>query len=153
MKTFERDGYRVTNDAAQVDVGAVHAYLERSYWSPGIPRSVVEKAIAGSLPFSLFHGTEQVGFARVITDRATFGYLADVYVLESHRGRGLAHWLMECVMKHPDLQTLRRFGLVTRDAHTLYEPFGFKPLAMPERHMERVRPAEEIYGRGGEASV
>ena len=146
--TFERDGYRVTTAPAEIDVAAVHAFLTTCYWSPGIPRPIVEAAIKGSLSFGLFHGDSQIGFARVITDRATFGYLADVYVLESHRGRGLGHWLMECVMGHPDLQTLRRFSLVTRDAHRLYVEFGFELLAAPERHMERMRRAEELYGGG-----
>ncbi len=136
----ERGEYRITCDPRAADVDAIQAYLARSYWAEGIPREVVAGAIAGSVPFSLFHGDQQVGFARVITDRATYAYLADVYVLEEHRGRGLGKWLIETVMSHPDLQGLRRMGLVTRDAHTLYEPFGFRPLAAPERHMEISRP-------------
>jgi GNAT superfamily N-acetyltransferase len=104
----------------------------------------VERAIAGSLPFSLLHdssdGTRQVGFARVITDSATFAYLADVFVLDAYRGQGLGQWLMTTVMEHPSLQGLRRLALVTRDAHMLYAKHGFTPLAMPDRHMEIVRP-------------
>ncbi|HEU4995361.1 MAG TPA: GNAT family N-acetyltransferase [Gemmatimonadaceae bacterium] len=135
-----RGEYRISTDPARVDVAAVHAFLSTSYWAEGIPREVVARAIAGSLPFSLFHGKTQVGFARVVTDRATFAYLADVYVLEAHRGRGLAVWLIETVMAHPDLQGLRRFSLATRDAHGLYARFGFKPVAAPERLMEIARP-------------
>ena len=98
----------------------MHAFLSRSFWAEGIPRETVAKAVANSLCFGLFDGTSQVGLARVVTDRATFGYLCDVYVLETHRGQGLGKWLIETVMAHPDLQGLRRFQLVTRDAHGLY---------------------------------
>jgi GNAT superfamily N-acetyltransferase len=135
-----RLGYRISTEAGAMDVDAIHAYLSGSYWSPGIPRAVVASAIGGSLCFGLFHTERQVGFARVITDRATFAYLCDVYVLEDHRGRGLATWLMETVIAHPHLQGLRRFLLATRDAHGLYEKFGFVPLARPEMFMEINRP-------------
>ena len=112
----------------------------RSFWAEGIPRELVAKSIANSLCFGLFDGGAQVGFARVVTDRATFAYLCDVYVLESHRGRGLGKWLIEAVMAHPDLQDLRRFQLVTRDAHGLYAPHGFAPPGDPEWQMEIFRP-------------
>lgn len=135
-----RSGYRISTDTDEMDVDAIHAYLSVSYWSPGIPRDVVAKAIAGSLCFGLFADRRQVGFARVITDRATFAYLCDVYVLEDHRGRRLGTWLMETVIAHPHLQGLRRFLLATRDAHGLYEKFGFVPLARPEIFMEINRP-------------
>jgi GNAT superfamily N-acetyltransferase len=107
----------------------------------GVPREIVERSLSGSLCFGLYHQGQQVGLARVITDEATFAYLCDVYVLEEHRGRGLGRWMMEVVMAHPSLQGLRRFSLVTRDAHGLYEEFGFEPLAKPEGHMEIHRPA------------
>ena len=139
-----RGEFLISSDPEDVDLEAVHAFLTRAYWSEGIPIELVARAIAGSIPFSLFRGEEQIGFARVITDRATYAYLADVYVLEEYRGQGLGHWLIERVMQHPDLQGLRRFGLVTRDAHDLYKPFGFSALAAPERHMEIVRKA--LYG-------
>jgi GNAT superfamily N-acetyltransferase len=139
----EKDGYAITTDA--VDVEAVHAYLTQSYWSPGIPREVVARAVKGSLCFSLFQGEAQVGFARLVTDRATFAYLADVYVLEAHRGKGLSKWLMETLMGHPELQGLRRWILMTKDAHGLYAQFGFKPLANPARAMEIVDP--DVYQR------
>lgn len=139
MPTITNGDFHITSDADAVDVDAVHAFLSTSYWATGIPRDLVARAIANSLPFSLFHDTRQVGFARVITDRATYGYLADVYVLESYRGQGLGRWLIQVVMAHPDLQGLRRMGLVTRDTHGLSAPFGFVPLAAPERHMEAHR--------------
>ncbi|MSO55423.1 MAG: N-acetyltransferase [Acidobacteria bacterium] len=118
---------------------AVHAFLTRSFWAEGISKELVAKAAANSLCFGLFDGQAQVGFARVITDRATYAYLCDVYVLESYRGRGLGKRLVEAVMAHPDLQGLRRFQLVTRDAHGLYERHGFALPADPERHMEIFR--------------
>ncbi len=138
--TLDADEYRISSDPEAVDLDAVHAFLIGAYWSVGIPRELVARAIAGSIPFSLFAGERQIGFARAITDRATYGYLADVYVLEEFRGRGLGRRLIAAVMAHPDLQGLRRLALVTRDAHSLYAPFGFSPLATPDRHMEIVRP-------------
>lgn len=140
-----RDGYRISSESTAMDVDAIHAYLTRSYWAEGIPRELVERSVRGSLCFGLFSEREQIGFARVITDRATFAYLCDVYVLEAHRGRGLSKWLMEVVLAHPDLQGLRRFLLATRDAHDLYWRYGFAPTARPERFMEMVRP--DIYKR------
>jgi GNAT superfamily N-acetyltransferase len=124
-----------------MDVVAIHAYLTRSYWAAGVPLRVVEKSIDHSLCFGAFHSGQQVGFARVTTDCATFAYLADVYVLESHRGNGLAQRLMDRVLSHPDLQGLRRFMLVTRDAHGLYEKFGFRPLGNPQSIMEILNPS------------
>ncbi len=142
MIDIERDqqGYRISTEVSAIDVDAVHAYLCRSYWAKGIPREVVARSINQSLCFGLFHHDVQVGFARVVTDCAVFAYLADVYVLEEHRGRGLSKWLMREVIAHPDLQGLRRFVLATRDAHGLYATFGFKALAQPEIFMEIHRP-------------
>ncbi|HEX8409075.1 MAG TPA: GNAT family N-acetyltransferase [Thermoanaerobaculia bacterium] len=126
----------ITSDRARMDVDTIHRYLsEESYWAAGIPLEVVERSIANSLCFGAFDGRTQVGFARVITDYATFGYLADVFVVESHRRRGIAKDIMAAVMAHPELQTLRRWHLVTRDAHSLYARFGWMPLDAPERHM------------------
>ena len=142
----ERDGYLVTTDPARVDLDAVHAELTRSYWSPGIPKAVVAKGIANSLPFSLLAPDgAQAGFARVVTDRATYAYLADVYVAEAHRGRGLGVWLVRCVVEHPDLQGVRRFALATRDAHGLYARFGFTPAADPAIHMFRDRDPTDLW--------
>ncbi len=134
------DEYEVSTDPGRLDLDAIHAYLSRSYWSPGIPRDTVARAIAGSICFGVYHRGGQVGFARVVTDRATFAYLADVYVLEDHRGRGLSKRLMHAVMSHAELQGLRRVMLATRDAHGLYAQFGFAGLADPSRLMEIVRP-------------
>ena len=138
--------YEISTDSARVDVDAVHAYLARSYWAEGIPREVVAEAIANSLCFSLFDRGAQIGFARVVTDRATFAYLCDVYVLEDHRRRGLAKRLVEEVTRHPELASVRRFVLVTRDAQSLYEPFMFKAPVDSGQYMEIFRPS--IYKKG-----
>ncbi len=132
--------YEITTDPARFDVQAIHAFLSSSYWSPGVPRAVVERAIENSLCFGVLLGNAQVGFGRVITDRATLAYLADVYVLEEHRGKGLSKRLLDAVVSHPELHGLRRMLLATRDAHTLYAKYGFTPLAAPERMMEVHRP-------------
>lgn len=136
MKDQTKGRYRITTDPGKLDLAAVHAFLSRSFWAEGIPKATVAKAIANSLCFGLFDGDDQVGFARVVTDRATYAYLCDVYVLETHRGQGLGKWLIETVMAHPDLQGLRRFQLVTRDAHGLYSRHGFEAPISPDRHME-----------------
>jgi GNAT superfamily N-acetyltransferase len=142
--TDPRAGLRLSFDTADVD--AVHAYLAgESYWARGIPRDVVARAIQHSLCVGIFDGAAQVAFARVITDRATYGYLADVYVLQAYRGWGLGKWMMEAIDVHPELQGLRRWGLMTQDAHGLYARFGYTPLANPDRAMERTRPG--IYAR------
>ena len=136
-------GYEISADPARLDRDLVHRFLsEESYWARGIPRDVVERAIENSLCFGLYSGPEQVGFARVVTDRAAIAYLGDVFVVAEHRGRGLGKWLIATVMAHPDLQGLRRFMLGTEDAHSLYERFGFRPLARPERMMEIASPYE-----------
>jgi GNAT superfamily N-acetyltransferase len=140
---WRRNGLLVSTDPTKLDTDAIHAFLTRAYWCEGIPREIVERAVRNSLCFGLFDGPAQVGLARVVTDYATFAYLCDVYVLESHRGRGLSKWLIECVMAHPQLQGLRRFNLATRDAHSLYTRFGFQPLRHPEAQMERHKP--DIY--------
>lgn len=129
----------ITTDPSRFDLDVIHGFLSRSYWSPAIPRELVARAIEGSLAFAALENGRQIGFARVITDRATFAYLADVFVLEEFRGGGVASKIMEAIVAHPDLQGLRRWMLVTRDAHPLYEKFGFRPLASPERVMELVR--------------
>jgi GNAT superfamily N-acetyltransferase len=135
----------VTTDPARIDRDLVHGFLAESYWSKGIPREVFERSIANALCFSLYDGAAQVGFARVVTDHATFAYLADVFVLASHRGRGLSKLIMETIIAHPDLQGLRRWVLATRDAHGLYARYGFAPPAEPDRFMERWDP--QVYQR------
>jgi GNAT superfamily N-acetyltransferase len=114
----------------------IHAFLTGSYWARGIPLALVRKSLRHSLCFGVYEGRKQIGFARVTTDHATFGYLGDVFILASHRGLGLGKWLMECVMAHPDLQGFRRWNLATHDAHDLYARHGFRPLASPETYME-----------------
>ncbi|MFP2957128.1 GNAT family N-acetyltransferase [Myxococcus sp. 1LA] len=130
------DGFVVSDDPARIDLDVIHGYLSRSYWSTGIPRETVERAARNSLVFGLYSPEGQVGYARVVTDRATFAYLCDVFVLESYQGRGLGPWMMEALLAHPDLQGLRRFLLATRDAHSLYARYGFEPLKVPARFME-----------------
>ena len=135
MTWTHASGIELSDDAARLDLDAVHAYLARSYWSPGVPREVVARAVAGSLAVGLYDGEAQVGYARVVTDRATFAYLCDVYVLESHRGRGLGTWMNACLLRHPELQGLRRWLLTTQDAHGVYERVGFVRAPFPERFM------------------
>ena len=139
-------GYEITTDAARFDVDVIHRFLrDESYWARGIPREVVERSLRNSLGFAILEQVNQaqVGFARVTTDRATFAYLADVFVLPAHRGRGLSKWLIRVILAHPDLQGLRRWMLATLDAHSLYAGFGFTPLNQPERFMLRYVP--DIY--------
>jgi len=137
VQVWEREGYRISTDRDLLDLERIHRYLsEESYWAAGIRFDLVERAIAGSYCFGLYSGGGLAGFARVVTDGATFGYLADVFVLPEHTGKGLGGWLVECTQAHPELAGLRRWVLVTADAHDLYERFGFKPLANPERYME-----------------
>lgn len=134
--------YEISVDPARLDLAVIYRYLsEEAYWSPGIPREIVERAVANSLCFGVYTAAgAQVGFARLITDRATYAYLADVFVLSEHRGQGLSKRLMEAIIAHPELQGLRRWMLATRDAHSLYARYGFTPLAKPERVMERHDP-------------
>jgi GNAT superfamily N-acetyltransferase len=123
------NGYEISTDRDRLDVDYIHAFLTTSYWSPGVSREIVERAIAGSMCFGLYAPDgAQAGFARVVTDHATFAYLADVFVGEEHRGRGLGVWLVRTVLEHPDLQGLRRWMLATADAHDLYSRFGFERL-------------------------
>ena len=130
----------VSLDARRLDVDAIHAFLTTTYWSPGISRDVVARAIAGSVCIGAFDGEAQVGFARLVTDRATFAYLADVYVLEPYRGGGLARRMLDALFDHVQVQGLRRMMLATRDAHELYAKYGFIPLGAPDRFMELHRP-------------
>jgi len=137
---WTRESFTICCDPAKVDVSVVAEYLASSYWARGIPRSTVEKSIDGSLCFSLLDDTRQIGFARVISDRATVAYLGDVFVLPEYRGRGLGSWLVSCVLSHPELAGLRRWILITRDAHPLYHKFGFSSLGRPEGYMELHNP-------------
>jgi len=139
-REWRRGTFVVSDDPSRLDKPTVIRFVSGSYWASGIPAMTMERAIAHSMCFGLYDGDKQVGFARVVTDRATFGYLCDVFVDEPHRGSGLGQWLVECVLQHPELQGLRRLSLMTRDAHTLYERFGFKPMADPTRYLEIHRP-------------
>ena len=145
---FQRAPYLVSTDPTQLDLDLIHRFLAHdSYWARGISRALVERSIAHSLNFGLYRDQSQIGFARVVTDYATYGYLNDVFVLPAHRGQGLGVWLLECVVAHPGLQTLLRFGLATRDAQALYQKVGFTALVYPERHMERLPP--DYYSKPG----
>jgi len=136
VELFENGEYTVTTDLNKVDFDAVCQMLSKSYWANSRSREMIIKSFNNSTCFSLFHKDKQIGFARVITDRATFAYLCDVYIDENYRGYGLGKWLIGCVFKHKDLQNLRRWSLATRDAHEFYKNFGFTSLTTPERFME-----------------
>ena len=141
----QQDDYLISTDKAKLDIAFIHHFLStESYWAKNIPIETVRKSIEGSLCFGLYSSGKQIGFARVITDGATFGYLADVFIDSSHRGKGLSKWLMKTLMSHPDLQGLRRISLATKDAHSLYEQFGFTPLNDADRFMQIKR--ENVYG-------
>jgi len=134
---WQQGEYRISTDPASLQMDVVHGYLSTSYWASGITRDVLLRAIENSIPFGLYHNGRQVGFARAVTDRATFAYFADVFVLESHRGRGLAQWMVDCALRHPELTGLRNWVLATRDAHELYRRGGYDLLRHPERWMQR----------------
>ena len=145
---YRRGESLISTDRERLDLDVVHDFLTNCYWAKGIPREVVARSIEHSLCFGIYDGEgAQVGFARVISDFATIAYIGDVFVLDTHRGRGLGKWLMECISQHPALQDLRRWILTTRDAHGLYSRVGFTPVKAPERFMERHRP--DVYETPG----
>jgi GNAT superfamily N-acetyltransferase len=140
------DGFSVSDETARLDVERVYGWISGSYWATGIPRDVFERSVAGAMCFGIYAPDgAQAGFARVMTDRATFGYLGDVFVVPELRGRGLSKFLLDTIFAHPELQGFRRWSLATRDAHALYARYGFTPLAEPARYMERADP--HIYAR------
>jgi N-acetylglutamate synthase-like GNAT family acetyltransferase len=140
MQTQFLDNYEISTDLRRLNIDVIHHFLAKeSYWSPGIPRGIVQRAIENSLCFGVYDRTEQVGFARVVTDKSTFALLADVFIVSAHRSKGLSKWLMRCVVGHEDLQGLRRFLLFTTDAHGLYAQVGFKEIGNPARVMEILR--------------
>src|SRR5215831_18690072 len=143
--SWKHGDFEISTDPARIDLGLGYGFLTNCYWAKGIPQKTVRRSIQHSLCFGIYKGSRQVGFARVITDRATFAYLGDVFVIKDYRGQGLSRWLMECIKGHQDLQGLRRWSLITRDAHGLYQQFGFKALASPERWMEIHDPT--VYSR------
>lgn len=136
IQEYLRGKFAISTHRARLDLDVIHGFLTTSYWAEGIPRETVQRSIENSLCFGVYSEGKQVGFARVISDFATYAYLGDVFILDSFRGLGLGKWLMECVMSHPRLQGLRRWSLATRDAHGLYAQFGFTPLKSPSRYME-----------------
>jgi GNAT superfamily N-acetyltransferase len=141
--TYEvhKDNFTISTNPTKLDIPFIHSFLStQSTWAKGIPVSTVERSIHHSLCFGVYQGQTQIGFARIISDFATITYLGDVFIIDSHRGLGLSKWLMEVVLSHPDLQGMRRWMLVTADAHGLYEKFGFKKLAKPESYMELHNP-------------
>ena len=140
-----KNGFTISTEKEKLDIELIHSFLNRTYWAEGISKETIRRSIEGSLCFGVFENDRQVGFARMITDKATFAYLADVFIIEEYRGRGLSKWLMEIIMTHPDLQGLRRMILATKDAHGLYEKFGFTPLINVDRWMHILDP--DVYKR------
>lgn len=140
-----KDEYEIDDDPARLDLDVVHGFLAGSYWAEGVPRDVVARSVANSLNLGLYRDGSQVGFTRAVTDRATFVWVADVFVLPAHKGRGLGHWMIETLRAHQDVAGVRRFMLATADAHGVYADCGFTPLADPARYMEITRPARELY--------
>jgi N-acetylglutamate synthase-like GNAT family acetyltransferase len=135
------EGYRISSEYTDMDLSVIHKYIANSYWAKNIPLETMKKAVHNSLCFGVFtESGDQIGFARMVTDSATFAYLADVFILDEHRGKGLSKRLMQQILAHPQLQGLRRMALATRDAHGLYEQFGFKALASPDTFMELHQP-------------
>lgn len=134
---WNRDTFIISDDASRLNLDAVVDFLSRAYWADTRPRDVIERSIQHSLNIGVYDAGRQVGFARVVTDRAVFAYLCDVFIHEDYRGQALGKWMMECIVNHPELQGLRRWCLVTRDAHGLYDQFGFAGLNNPERWMEK----------------
>lgn len=134
---WKRDNFTISDDASRLDLDAIADFLSRAYWAETRPRDVIERSVRYSLNIGVYDGKRQIGFARVVTDRAVFAYLCDVFIHEGYRGQALGKWMMECIVNHPELQGLRRWCLVTRDAHGLYTQFGFAELNNPERWMEK----------------
>ena len=138
---WQKGEFTISTSRALLQIDAIHKFLsEESYWARERTREQTETAIKNSLPFGVYKGENQIGFARIVTDYATFAYLGDVYILSEFRGQGLSKWLMETIVNHPELQGFRRWVLATKDAHTLYEKFEFTGLKFPERWMEKTAP-------------
>ena len=133
---WQRDDYTVSTDPARLQLDVIHGFLAGSYWAAGIPRETVERALRHSLCYGVYQGDEQVGFGRLVTDFATFAYVADVFIVESHRGRGLAKWMARCMVDTPELKGLRRWLLATRDAHAVYRSVGFETVTDTSRFMQ-----------------
>lgn len=136
MNISNNSGFIISTDRSKLELDMIHSFLTESYWAKGIPLNLVQKSIQNSNPYGLYHQDRQVGFARVISDLSTFAYLADVFVIVEYQSRGLGKWLVEEIFKDPAYAEVRRWSLITEDAHSLYQRFGFLPLANPERYME-----------------
>jgi N-acetylglutamate synthase-like GNAT family acetyltransferase len=134
---FKKDRFTISDDVSRLDIDAICDFLSRAYWADKRPRRLIERSIKHSLNFGVYDGERQIGFARVVTDYVTFAYLCDVFIHEEYRGHSLGKWMMDCIMAHPDLQGLRRWSLATRDAHGLYQQFGFTELSDPSLWMEK----------------
>jgi GNAT superfamily N-acetyltransferase len=141
------EGYAISSDSSRLDLDVIHGFLAQSYWAKAIPREIVEHSVRNSLCWGVYHEERQVGFARVISDRATFAYLCDVFILPDHRGKGLSKALVAAVKAYPELRNLRRWMLITVDAQGLYKQFGFAAVPQPERHMEIHRPGMYLEGQ------
>jgi N-acetylglutamate synthase-like GNAT family acetyltransferase len=137
VEEYTYDTYLVSTDSSKLDLKVIHGYLSRSYWAEEIPFETVKRSVEHSLCFGVYSAGKQIGFARVISDYTTFAYLADVFILEEERGKGLSKFLMECILKHKELQGLRNFSLMTQDAHSLYARYGFKNIPKPENFMAK----------------
>lgn len=140
-----KDGFSISMEKEKMDIDVIHSFLNRTYWAEGISKEIIRRSIENSMCFGVFENDKQVGFARMITDKATFAYLADVFIVEEYQGRGLSKLLMESIMSHPDLQGLRRMVLATKDAHGLYKQFGFTSLINVERWMHILN--NDVYKR------
>jgi GNAT superfamily N-acetyltransferase len=140
MHPLIKEGFEISTDKSKLDIAVIHDYLSKeSYWAKNIPVELVQKSIEGSICFGIYHNSRQIGYARMISDCATFGYLADVFIIDEYRGKGLSKWLMEEIINYQAFQPLRRWMLATRDAHGLYKQFGFTELDKPERIMQRLK--------------
>lgn len=140
MHPLIKEGFEISTDKSKLDIAVIHDYLSnKSYWAKNIPVELVQKSIEGSICFGVYHNNRQVGYARMVSDCATFGYLADVFIIDEYRGKGLSKWLMEEIINYPAFQPLRRWMLATRDAHGLYKQFGFTELDKPERIMQKLK--------------
>ncbi|MPM50903.1 hypothetical protein SDC9_97649 [bioreactor metagenome] len=135
---YTKGGFTVTTDKEKIEIDILHNFINQSYWANGRTKQTIITSIENSLCFSMFKGEKQIGFARVITDYATFAYLCDVYIEEDYRGNGLGIWMLECILNYPNLLDLKKWLLATRDAHELYRKFGFYSLSNPEKYMEIV---------------
>ncbi len=140
IQEYRKDNYLISTNKGKLDLFVIHRFLTNSYWSKGITIDKVKNTIDGSLCFGVYDGKKQIGFARVVTDFTLFGYIADVFIIEEYRGRGLSKWLMESILEYPGIKEMRAIMLATKDAHGLYAKYGFKPLEEPQKYMLKKNP-------------